>query len=143
MSQTHDEPKPPPLLPAAPHLDYGASLETWRDAMMNWTRGLFDCGNEVSQFVAMRMRNDFEAWKDLARCRSAADFTTYQSVFMQRVMADYLEEAGRMFQLATRVGNVAAGALTSAPAADSTAETPNDSPTTTKRPHPAHSRAAA
>lgn len=114
MREPSDEGPQQPGTVARPRFAYGSAFDIGRQALINWTHGMYEYGNELSRFAVTRLNRDFESWKALAQCHSPGEVFQHQSSWLQEALADYADEMSRLFQLMT---NIAGDASTAAAAA--------------------------
>jgi hypothetical protein len=81
--------------------DYGAMMEMGRKAFDQWTRAVFDYGDELGRFAVTRLHDRMKACHDLANCHNVGDAITCEWNFLQKAWADYAEQAARQFQFST------------------------------------------
>jgi Phasin protein len=91
-------------------LDYGPAVETGRQTLDQWSRGLFECAHELSLFAMARINEDFEAWRVLVNCTSVGEVVHCHHNFAQKAMEDYAAEAGRLLALMSSLAGSAFGA---------------------------------
>lgn len=74
-------------------------------AFRAWARGVSTIAEEMNRFTQSRLREDAEAWQVLATARSPMDALECQRRFAEKAAAQYMEEAGRLSQLAVSIAN--------------------------------------
>lgn len=105
----------------------GAALDLGRQALDQWTRGLFEYGDELGRFAVARFNERMEASRNLAHCRNVGEAVTCESNFLQKAWTDYSAQAAKQFQFWT---TLAENALAMGPAIAMTARSqPNEEKT--------------
>lgn len=79
---------------------YQASYQSAADMYGQFLRGLFDVNAESCRFVARRLEEDFQWPAALAQCRNPVELLEVQGRFLEKMVADYMEEGRRMLDLA-------------------------------------------
>jgi Phasin protein len=71
-------------------------------------RALFSWQSELLRFAGERLRNDTEFGQSLIGCRDWTDASRLQQAWLSSTLQDYVDEAGRLFRLASGLaGDVA------------------------------------
>jgi hypothetical protein len=81
--------------------NYGAAMEVGRQVIDQWTRGIFDYGDELGRFAVTRLNQQMETCREFANCRSVGDAVTCEWTFLQKAWADYSTQAAKQFQFWT------------------------------------------
>lgn len=85
----------------------GAALEMGREALEQWTRGIFDYNDELSRFAMARFNQASEACRALANCRDVGEAVTCEWNYLQRAWSDYAGEAAKQFEFWTTLAGKA------------------------------------
>ena len=111
--------------------DYRATMEMGRQAFDQWTRAVFDYGDELGRFAVARFNDRMKACQDLANCRNVGDVAQCEWNFLQRAWVDYAEQAAKQFQFST---TLAKDVLALGPAIAMTVRPPQEEKTWTVAP---------
>ena len=65
-----------------------------------WTRGMSAYAEEMSQFVQSRWQNDMDNWAKLTTCRTPIEVLECQQRYVEKTVADYFDEVGKLSRLA-------------------------------------------
>ncbi len=69
-----------------------------------YAKACLEFQDEWLRFVGARLKDDVETQKCLAECDSVSDVVKVQQDWLAAASRDYLEEAGKLMQIATRAG---------------------------------------
>lgn len=80
--------------------DNGQSLEAWTQMSKMLMDRLAAWQTETTRFVAKRLEEDLASQRELAACRSPSEAVEICSAYTRRAMQDYVEEVGRVSDIA-------------------------------------------
>ncbi len=64
-----------------------------------WMESLGDMGAEVADFVADRIKEDVKTQHEFMRCKDLADIQRVQARFVEKAIAQYQAETGKLMQM--------------------------------------------
>ena len=71
----------------------------------NWIECMTKVNGEFLNFLNRRVKQDLEAASQFAACKNPADFFQTQMQFVQKMAADYTEEAQKMTEIMSEIAN--------------------------------------
>jgi hypothetical protein len=83
----------------------GAAMEIFAQACQAYAAGVATLNGELMGFVNARLGRDVELSRALCRCANWSDAIDLQQDWAQQATREYLAEAGRITDLASRVVN--------------------------------------
>ncbi len=89
---------------AAPMLDVQSFLAANQKAGERFTSGALDFSNEMMRFAGNRLRRDVDTWQALCACKTPADMVDVEFGYARAMLDDYLKEASKLMDMATKVG---------------------------------------
>ena len=81
----------------------GAAMEIFVQACQAYATGVATLNGELMGFVTARLNRDVELSRALCRCANWSDAIDLQQDWAQQATQEYLAEAGRITDLASRV----------------------------------------
>jgi hypothetical protein len=81
----------------------GAAMEIFAQACQAYATGVATLNGELMGFVNTRLNRDIELSRALCRCANWSDAINLQQDWAQQATREYLAEAGRITDLASRV----------------------------------------
>lgn len=83
--------------------DNGQSLDAWTEMNKTLMDRLAAWQTETTRFMAKRFEEDMTSQRELAGCRSPSEALELYSAFTRKAMQDYLEEAGKVSDIASEM----------------------------------------
>jgi len=74
-------------------------------AFRAWARGVSTIAEEMNRFAQARLREDAETWQVTATARNPMDALECQRRFAEKAATQYMEEAGKLSQLAVSIAS--------------------------------------
>ncbi len=81
----------------------GAAMEIFTQACQAYAIGVATLNSEIASFVNARVSQDVELGQALCRCDEWSEAMSLQQDWMRRATQEYLSEAGRLINLASKV----------------------------------------
>jgi len=81
----------------------GQGLEAWTEMSRTLTDRLSAWQAETTRFVAKRLEEDLSSHRALAACRTPSEALDVCGAFTRRAINDYMEEAGKVSDLASEM----------------------------------------
>ena len=81
----------------------GAAMEVFRQACQAYATGLATLNGELMSFVNTRLKHDADLGQALAKCSNWADAANLQQEWAQKASQEYLLEAGKLMEVASKV----------------------------------------
>ena len=81
----------------------GAAMEIFSQACQAYAIGFAAVNGELINFVNARLKHNVELGEALARCRNWTDAATLQQDWAQTASEEYLAEASRLMEVASKV----------------------------------------
>lgn len=78
----------------------GQGLEAWTEMSRTLTDRFSAWQAETARFVTRRLEEEVSSQRELAACRTPSEAVEVCSAFTRRAVRDYMEEAGKMTDLA-------------------------------------------
>lgn len=78
----------------------GQGLEAWTEMSRTLTERFGTWQAEAARFVARRLEEEISSQRELAACRTPSEAVEVCNAFTRRAMRDYMEEAGKVTDLA-------------------------------------------
>lgn len=105
-ARSSNSPSPESLQPA---LGWNGELDSLlavnERAFRAWARGVSTIAEEMNRFAQARLREDAETWQVLATARNPMDALECQRRFAEKAATQYMEEAGKLSQLAVSIAS--------------------------------------
>ncbi len=76
-----------------------------QQALENWSRCVSALTAEIGQFVQARLQEDLGVWARLSTCKDLGEAFECQNKFIQKVAADYFDEASKLSRLTMNMTN--------------------------------------
>ncbi len=80
----------------------GAAGEVMAEALKAYIHGMSAWNDELMKFMKLRMEHDMQLSESLAKCQSLEDAARLQQAWMQQTTEEYLAEASKLMELATK-----------------------------------------
>lgn len=90
----------PALFPIERLFEDSRGLEAWSQVGQSLLDGFGALQSEATRFVTMRIEQDLAVQRELAGCHSPAEAMEVYSAFGRKAMQDYLDEAGKVSDIA-------------------------------------------
>ena len=81
----------------------GTAMEVFAQACQSYAKGVATLNEELMSFVNARLSRDVELSRALSQCSNWSDAASLQQQWAQQATQEYLTEAGRLTELASRV----------------------------------------
>lgn len=81
----------------------GTAMEVFAQACRSYAKGVATLNDELMSFVNARLSRDVELSRALSQCSNWSDAASLQQEWAQRATREYLIEAGRLTELASKV----------------------------------------
>lgn len=102
-AQQKSQREPAAAMPA-PMLDVQGFFAANQKAGERFTSGALDFSSEMMRFAGNRLRRDLDTWQALCACKTPADMVDVEFGYARTMLDDYLKEASKLMDMATKVG---------------------------------------
>ena len=107
MTKQDDNPAPVPGFIPPEQIDQitafnTTAMEAFTKASRAYVSGMAAVNGEVFRFVTQRLRHDVEVGQSLAGCEDFSKAASLQQEWARKAMDDYMAEAGRLMELASK-----------------------------------------
>lgn len=90
--------------PLAPFADGGGQvLEAWMAMNQSVLARFGDIQQEAVRFAAQRLEEDVKGQREFAACGSPAEAAEVYATFLQKLVSDYTQEAGKLVEIVSDV----------------------------------------
>lgn len=83
--------------------DGGQSLEAWTEMSKTLMDRFAAWQTETTRFMAKRLEQDLASQRDFAACRSPSEALEVYSAFTRQAVQDYMEEVGKVSDIASEM----------------------------------------
>jgi len=81
----------------------GAVLRNLTEATQAYTKGCFEFQQEVLRFLGSRLQWDSKVGQALAACTTVGEVAEMQKDWLEATTKEYLDEAGQLFRLGSKL----------------------------------------